>query len=173
MAAQEIDYTNVSRTTLANVNGDIKFSHVGFNYPSRPDIKIFRDLCLNIRSGQTIAIVGESGSRKSTVVSPLQRFYDVDSGQITLDGVDIQKLRVKCALDAESEKVVQDALDQVMLHRMTIVVAHRLSTIRGANVIAVVKNGVIAEKGKHEKLINIKDGICVSLVTLHTSSSAS
>ncbi|GJY11973.1 ABC transporter B family member 11-like protein [Tanacetum coccineum] len=91
----EIDYTDVSGTTLANVYGDIKFSHVGFNYPSRPDIKIFKDLCLNIRFGQTVAIVGESGSGKSTVVSPLQRFYDVNSGQIMLDGVDIQKLRVK------------------------------------------------------------------------------
>lgn len=76
------------------------------------------------------------------------------------------------ALDAESEKVVQDALDQVMVERTTIVVAHRLSTIKGADAIAVVKNGVIAEKGKHESLLN-KGGAYASLVALHTSASSS
>lgn len=74
------------------------------------------------------------------------------------------------ALDAESERVVQDALDRVMVTRTTVVVAHRLSTIRGADVIAVVKNGAIVEKGKHETLINIKDGAYASLVALHLSS---
>ena len=76
------------------------------------------------------------------------------------------------ALDAESEKVVQDALDQVMVNRTTVVVAHRLSTIKNADVIAVVKKGVIAEKGKHETLIRIKDGAYASLVALHMSSSS-
>jgi ATP-binding cassette subfamily B (MDR/TAP) protein 1 len=75
------------------------------------------------------------------------------------------------ALDAESEKVVQDALDRIMVNRTTVVVAHRLSTIKNADLIAVVKNGVIVEKGKHEKLINIKDGFYASLVALHTSAS--
>lgn len=73
------------------------------------------------------------------------------------------------ALDAESERVVQDALDQVMVSRTTIVVAHRLTTIKGADLIAVVKNGVIAERGKHEALMGIKDGIYASLVALHSS----
>ncbi|KAJ0650995.1 putative ABC transporter, P-loop containing nucleoside triphosphate hydrolase [Helianthus annuus] len=75
------------------------------------------------------------------------------------------------ALDAESERVVQDALDRVMVDRSTVVVAHRLSTIKGADVIAVVKNGVIVEKGKHEELIGINDGFYASLVALHVSSS--
>lgn len=264
----KIDYTEESGTTLQNVKGDIEFIHVNFKYPSRPDIQIFKDLCLTIHSGQTVALVGESGSGKSTVVSLLQRFYDVDSGEITLDGVEIRKLKVRwlrqqmglvsqepvlfndtiraniaygkegnateaeimaatelanahkfisslhqgydtnvgergiqlsggqkqrvaiaraivkapkillldeatSALDAESEKVVQDALDRVIVHRTTVVVAHRLSTIQGVDVIAVVKNGVIAERGTHEKLINIKDGIYASLVALHTSASVS
>ncbi|KAI3968665.1 hypothetical protein MKX01_028815, partial [Papaver californicum] len=73
------------------------------------------------------------------------------------------------ALDAESERVVQDALDKVMVHRTTIVVAHRLSTIKNADVIAVVKNGVIAEKGKHDDLIKIENGVYASLVALHMS----
>lgn len=75
------------------------------------------------------------------------------------------------ALDAESEKVVQDALDRVMVSRTTVVVAHRLSTIKNADTIAVVKNGVIVEKGKHDKLINIRGGFYATLVALHTSAS--
>ncbi|XP_068661614.1 ABC transporter B family member 4-like [Aristolochia californica] len=75
------------------------------------------------------------------------------------------------ALDAESERVVQDALDRVMENRTTMVVAHRLSTIKGADLIAVVKNGVIIEKGRHEALINVKDGVYASLVALHVSAS--
>lgn len=77
------------------------------------------------------------------------------------------------ALDAESERVVQDALEKVMVNRTTVIVAHRLSTIKNADVIAVVKNGVIAEKGKHDTLMNIKDGVYASLVSLHTSASSS
>ena len=73
------------------------------------------------------------------------------------------------ALDAESEKVVQEALDRVMVNKTTLVVAHRLSTIRGADLIALVKNGVIAENGKHESLMDIKDSIYASLVALQTS----
>ena len=75
------------------------------------------------------------------------------------------------ALDAESERVVQDALDRVMVNRTTIVVAHRLSTIKNADAIAVVKNGVIVEKGNHDNLIKIKDGFYASLVSLHTKAS--
>ncbi|XP_050375437.1 ABC transporter B family member 4-like [Argentina anserina] len=263
----KIDSSDDSGTTIENVKGDIELRHVSFKYPTRPNVPIFQDLCLNIRHGKTVALVGESGSGKSTVISLLQRFYDPDSGHITLDGIEIQKLQLKwlrqqmglvsqepllfndtiraniaygkegnateaeviaaaemanahkfisslqqgydtivgergvqlsggqkqrvaiaraimkapkillldeatSALDAESERVVQDALDRVMVNRTTVVVAHRLSTIRSADLIAVVKNGVIAEKGKHETLINIKDGTYASLVALHASASS-
>ncbi|RDX73370.1 ABC transporter B family member 4 [Mucuna pruriens] len=248
----KIDPSDESGTTLDSVKGEIELRHVSFKYPSRPDIQIFRDLNLAIHSGKTVAIVGESGSGKSTVIALLQRFYDPDSGQITLDGVEIREFQLKwlrqqmglvsqepvlfnetiraniaygkggnateaeiiaaaelanahifisglqqgydtivgergtqlsggqkqrvaiaraiiknpkillldeatSALDAESERVVQDALDQVMVNRTTVVVAHRLSTIKNADVIAVVRNGIVAEKGKHETLINISD----------------
>lgn len=73
------------------------------------------------------------------------------------------------ALDAESERVVQEALDQVMVGRTTVVVAHRLSTIRGADIIAVLKDGAVAEKGRHDELMRIKDGTYASLVELSSS----
>ncbi|XP_004304810.1 PREDICTED: ABC transporter B family member 4-like [Fragaria vesca subsp. vesca] len=260
----KIDPSDESGMTMDNVKGDIELRNVCFNYPSRPDVQVFQDLNLVIHSGKTVALVGESGSGKSTVISLLQRFYDPNSGHITLDGVEIRKFHLKwlrqqmglviqepvlfndtiraniaygkegnateaeilaasesanahtfisglqegydtivgergvqlsggqkqrvaiaraiiksprivlldeatSALDAESERVVQDALDLVMLNRTTVVVAHRLSTIRNANVIAVVKDGAVVEKGKHETLISIKDGFYASLVALHNT----
>lgn len=76
------------------------------------------------------------------------------------------------ALDAESERAVQDALDKVMVNRTTVMVAHRLSTIRNADLIVVVKDGAIVEKGNHEKLIGIKGGVYESLVALHMNAAA-
>ncbi|KAJ8623580.1 hypothetical protein MRB53_032109 [Persea americana] len=258
----KIDPSDDTGMTLPDVKGDIEFQHVSFKYPMRPDVQIFRDLCLVVQSGKTVALVGESGSGKSTVISLLQRFYDPDVGRIMVDGIEIQRFQLRwlrlqmglvsqepmlfndtiraniaygkegnateaeilaaaesanahkftsglqqgyetvvgergiqlsggqkqrvaiaraiikepkillldeatSALDAESERVVQEALDQVMVNRTTIVVAHRLSTIKGADLIAVVKNGVIVEKGKHETLMNIRDGVYASLVALH------
>ncbi|KAI3759988.1 hypothetical protein L1987_50376 [Smallanthus sonchifolius] len=261
----EIDPNDESGMIIHHVKGEIELRHVSFRYPSRPDVEIFHDLCLTIHSGKTVALVGESGSGKSTIISLLQRFYNPDSGFITLDGYELQKFQLKwlrlqmglvsqepvlfndsiqaniaygkdgdateaeilaaseladahrfisgllqgyntmvgergvqlsggqkqrvaiaraivkspkillldeatSALDAESERVVQDALDKVMVNRTTIVVAHRLSTIKGADVIAVVKNGVIVEKGKHEDLINVKGGSYASLVAIQSTS---
>uniref|UniRef100_A0A0E0JMT7 MDR-like ABC transporter n=1 Tax=Oryza punctata TaxID=4537 RepID=A0A0E0JMT7_ORYPU len=248
---------------LEKVNGTIDLKHVNFKYPSRPDVQVFCDFTLDIPSGKTVALVGESGSGKSTVIALLERFYDPDSGTISLDGVELKNLKLSwlrdqmglvsqepvlfndtihaniaygrkgqvteeeiivvakaanahefisslpqgysttvgergtqlsggqkqriaiarailkdprillldeatSALDAESERIVQDALDQVMVSRTTIVIAHRLSTIKGANVIAVIKDGSIAEKGQHDSLMRTKGGVYASLVDLHT-----
>jgi ATP-binding cassette subfamily B (MDR/TAP) protein 1 len=70
------------------------------------------------------------------------------------------------ALDAGSEQVVQEALDRLMVGRTTIVVAHRLSTIRNAESIAVVQEGKIVEKGTHDELITRPDGAYAALVRL-------
>ncbi|XP_026446430.1 ABC transporter B family member 11-like isoform X2 [Papaver somniferum] len=264
----KIDSSSDSGITLVeDIKGEIVFRHVSFKYPIRPNVQVLHDLCLAIHSGKTIALVGESGSGKSTVISLLQRFYDPDSGQITLDGIEIQKFQLRwlrqqmglvsqepvlfndtiraniaygkegtateaeifaaaaqanahnfisglqqgydtmvgergvqlsggqkqrvaiaraivkgpkillldeatSALDAESERVVQDALDRVIVNRTTVVVAHRLTTIRNANVIGVVKNGTIVEKGNHNMLINMENGVYASLVALHMSGSS-
>ncbi|GAQ79040.1 ATP binding cassette subfamily B [Klebsormidium nitens] len=90
-----IDVDDLSGETPASVNGDIELRSVGFSYPARPDVKLFTNFSLSIRAGQTVALVGESGSGKSTVVSLIERFYDVTSGCVTLDGVDIRKLQLK------------------------------------------------------------------------------
>ncbi|KAL0398392.1 UNVERIFIED_CONTAM: ABC transporter B family member 9 [Sesamum radiatum] len=261
----KIDSSSDEGTTLASVSGLIEFQHVSFKYPTRSDVQIFKDLCLTIPPGKTVALVGESGSGKSTVISLIERFYNPDSGKIFLDKVEIQSFKISwlrqqmglvsqepilfndtiraniaygkkgdvreeeiieatkasnahnfisglpqgyatnvgergiqlsggqkqriaiarailkdpkillldeatSALDAESERIVQDALDRVMVNRTTVVVAHRLTTIVGADIIAVVKNGVICEKGRHDALMQIKDGVYASLVSLHTSS---
>ncbi|KAF0917813.1 hypothetical protein E2562_021484 [Oryza meyeriana var. granulata] len=248
---------------LEKVNGTIDLNHVNFKYPSRPDVQVFCDFTLGIPFGKTVALVGESGSGKSTVIALLERFYDPDSGTISLDGVELKNLKLSwlrdqmglvsqepvlfndtihaniaygrkgqvteeeivavakaanahefisslpqgynttvgergaqlsggqkqrvavarailkdprillldeatSALDAESERVVQDTLDQVTVSRTTIVVAHRLSTIKGADMIAVIKDGSITEKGQHNSLMRIKDGVYASLVNLHS-----
>ncbi|KQK09336.1 ABC transporter B family member 4 [Brachypodium distachyon] len=260
----EIDSSSSEGLTLDEVKGNIDFRHVSFKYPTRPDIQIFSDFTLHIPSGKTVALVGESGSGKSTVIALLERFYNPDSGTISLDGVEIKSLNINwlrgqtglvsqepvlfdntiraniaygkdgevteeeliaaakasnahefisslpqgydttvgergiqlsggqkqrvaiaramlkdpkillldeatSALDAESERIVQDALDHVMIGRTTVVVAHRLSTIKSADIIAVLKDGAIVEKGRHETLMNIKDGMYASLVELRAA----
>ncbi|KAL2341079.1 hypothetical protein Fmac_009019 [Flemingia macrophylla] len=261
-----IDSSSVEGTTLDTVKGDIEFQQVNFCYPLRPNIQIFKDFCLSMPAGKTIALVGESGIGKSTVISLLERFYDPDSGHILLDGVDIKRLKLSwlrqqmglvgqepvlfnesirsniaygkvggateeeiiaaaqaanahkfisslpygyetpvgergtqlsggqkqriaiarailkdprillldeatSALDAESERIVQEALDEVSINRTTVVIAHRLATIKGAHIIAVVKNGAITEKGGHDELMKIHGGLYASSVSLHPSAS--
>ncbi|KAK9463541.1 P-loop containing nucleoside triphosphate hydrolase protein [Lipomyces oligophaga] len=78
-----------------SVRGDIELSHVKFIYPSRPDVTVLGDMCLKIKAGQTVALVGASGSGKSTIIGLLERFYSPISGLITLDGHDITKLNTK------------------------------------------------------------------------------
>ncbi|KAG2575140.1 hypothetical protein PVAP13_7KG412000 [Panicum virgatum] len=232
---------------LAEVHGNIEFKEVTFSYPSRPDVMIFRDFSLFFPAGKTVAVVGGSGSGKSTVVALIERFYDPNEGQVLLDNVDIKTLQLRwlrdqiglvnqepalfattilenilygkpdatiseveaaatasnahsfisllpngyntmvgergtqlsggqkqriaiaramlknpkillldeatSALDADSESIVQEALDRLMVGRTTVVVAHRLSTIRNVNMIAVIQQGQVVETGTHDELL--------------------
>ncbi|KAG5535027.1 hypothetical protein RHGRI_022962 [Rhododendron griersonianum] len=91
----KIDSDNMNGQILESISGEVEFKNVKFAYPSRPDTLIFQNFNLKIPSGLTVALVGGSGSGKSTVIALLQRFYDPMGGEICLDGVAIDKLQLK------------------------------------------------------------------------------
>lgn len=80
---------------LGSVRGSVELRRVDFSYPSRPDVPILRGFSLSVPAGKTIALVGSSGSGKSTVVSLIERFYDPSAGQILLDGHDLRTLDLR------------------------------------------------------------------------------
>lgn len=254
----EVDVIN--EIDFKKVEGNISFENIGFAYPSRPDVTVLKDISLEIKSGEKIAIVGHSGAGKSTIVQLLMKLYPLNKGKILIDGENIakqditqlrsniavvpqevmlfggtifeniaygkptataaevfaaarkanaldfiesfpdkfetvvgergvklsggQRQRVAIArailkdpailildeatsaLDSESEKLVQDALNELMENRTTIIIAHRLATIRNVDVIYVLKDGKIAESGKHDELILKDEGIYANLVKL-------
>jgi ATP-binding cassette subfamily B (MDR/TAP) protein 1 len=90
-----IDATSTVGLQLKNSSGNIRFQDVKFAYPSRMEATIFNGFTLDIPAGKTVALVGSSGGGKSTVVQLIERFYDVDEGSISLDGMDIRTLNVK------------------------------------------------------------------------------
>ncbi|KAF3452294.1 hypothetical protein FNV43_RR02727 [Rhamnella rubrinervis] len=90
----KIDSDNLEGKILEDLSGVVEFKNVKFAYPSRPESVICKDLCLTILARKSVALVGASGSGKSTVLSLLQRFYDPMDGKILLDGVAIDKLQL-------------------------------------------------------------------------------
>ena len=239
---------------------EIEFRNVKFSYNS--DAEVLHGINFKIKKGQTVALVGQSGSGKSTIVDLIPRFYDVTEGEILIDGKNIRDYKLKelrnlmgyvnqtpilfndtilnnikfgqegsskedieraakianaydfimetekgfetnigdggcklsggqrqrisiarallknppilildeatSALDTESERLVQEAIEQLMKNRTSIVVAHRLSTIKNADIIIVLNEGQIVEVGKHEELI-AKQGIYYKLHNLQNS----
>ncbi|XP_061354281.1 ABC transporter B family member 1-like isoform X2 [Gastrolobium bilobum] len=90
-----IDRNSESGLELETLTGLVELKNVDFSYPSRPEVLILNNFSLNVPSGKTIALVGSSGSGKSTVVSLIERFYDPSSGQVLLDGHDVKNLKLR------------------------------------------------------------------------------
>jgi subfamily B ATP-binding cassette protein MsbA len=233
-------------TILKDVKGDVVFENVAFSYSGSESI--LHDINLTAKSGETIAFVGPSGGGKSTIINILMRFYEINSGRILIDNLNIshvtldslrsnislvpqetilfsgtvlenikygnlavsvdevisaakkanadlfiqnlpkkydteigergiqlsggQRQRIAIArailknpkillldeatsaLDVESENLVQEALENLMIGRTTFVIAHRLSTILNADRIYVIDKGKIIQSGNHNELIN-------------------
>ncbi|KAI4366301.1 hypothetical protein MLD38_022191 [Melastoma candidum] len=79
---------------VSNVQGDMEFRNVSFKYPTRMDVTIFEDLNLKVSAGKSLAVVGQNGSGKSTVITLVMRFYDPQSGVILIDGCDIKRVNL-------------------------------------------------------------------------------
>jgi ABC-type multidrug transport system fused ATPase/permease subunit len=243
-----------------SISGDIVLKDVKFYYPSRKDVAVLKGIDISIKEGEKVAIVGQSGSGKSTIMQLLMKFYNIDKGCITIDNKNIddidlfqlrksigivpqevilfggsikenisygkpsaseqeiidaaeksncmefingfpdglgtivgdrgvklsggQRQRIAIArailkdptillldeatssLDAESERVVQEALELLMENRTSIIVAHRLSTIKDVDHIFVMENGKIVEKGTHDELAGKENGVYNKLAKL-------
>lgn len=249
----EHDSAIPSVSTKNKLKGKIQFDHVQFAYATRADKTVLDDVSFKIEAGERVAIVGSSGSGKSTIASLLYRFYDPNSGSILFDDQDSRSMDLKSlrdnlalvpqevllfggsireniaygkttateeeifeaaakanalefiesfpdkfetlvgergvqlsggqrqrvaiarailkdpsilildeatsALDSESELLVQDALDRLMEGRTSIIIAHRLSTVRKASNILVIDRGEVSESGTHSELIKIENGL--------------
>lgn len=95
MRVPKIDSADQQGKTVSNVKGDLEFKDIDFAYPSRIESLVLKKFSLRVTAGQTVGLVGKSGSGKSTVVNLLERFYNPIRGEIYLDGIDIRSLQLK------------------------------------------------------------------------------
>lgn len=91
----KIDAANTSGIVLEDLKGNIDLKDVYFRYPARLEVEVFAGFTLHVPCGKTAALVGQSGSGKSTVISLVERFYDPDSGEVLIDGINIKSLSLR------------------------------------------------------------------------------
>ena len=239
----------------SQINGNICLERLGFSYI--PGERIINDISLEIKSGETIALVGATGAGKSTIINLISRFYEFDSGDITIDGISIRKYDLKTlrnkvsvvlqdvflfadslfnnitlfdsriskdkvieaaknigvhdfieslpngydynvkergvmlsagqrqliaflrayiskpsilvldeatsSVDSYSEEIMQRAIDTLTKGKTSIIIAHRLATVKNADRIVVMNKGDIVEQGTHDELLKFKDGYYAKL----------
>src|SRR5206468_1585773 len=141
---------------------------VTFRYPGRLDrTPVLDDVDVTVPAGRTVAIVGRTGAGKSALVQLLPRLFDVEAGSVLLDGRDIRTLPLGwlrrpvvlvlddalSSVDAETERTILDQLRGFFRERTTILVAHRLTTVKEADLICVLDGGRVVELGDHESLL--------------------
>ncbi len=97
---EETDISDPDHPVLTVKDGSIRFDHVSFSYASKADKPVLQDICLDIPSGQTVGIIGGTGSSKSSLVQLIPRLYDVTSGSVTLGGVDVRAYGLGALRDA-------------------------------------------------------------------------
>jgi ATP-binding cassette subfamily B (MDR/TAP) protein 1 len=90
-----IDPTLEVGLSVKQAKGEVSFENVPFKYPTRPDVEVLRKFTIEAREGKTIALVGGSGSGKSTAIGLIERFYDVDSGAVNFEHIDVRKWHLK------------------------------------------------------------------------------
>ena len=144
--------------------GGVRFDHVTFHYGNHA-LPLYSELSVAIRPGERVGLVGHSGSGKTTFVKLIQRLYDVNSGRILIDGQDIADAPIlildeaTSSLDSESELLIQRAMERLMVGRTTLIIAHRLSTVKSLDRLLVFDKGRIVEEGRHEALVRLNGGI--------------
>ena len=246
-----------SALEIKSIRGEVEFKNVSFSY--RPDVPVLKNISFAAKPNELVALVGASGSGKTTIMNILLRFYEPETGELLIDGRDIRSITLKSlreviglvtqdvflfndtiqnnivygrkkfnssdiqnaaivaraadfiaelplqydtvvgergiflsngqrqrisiaravlkkpqilifdeatsSLDSESEKLIQEAMAEIMKNRTTFVIAHRLSTIIEADRILVIENGEIKETGTHRDLLK-KRGLYYSLYNL-------
>lgn len=133
----------------------VEFRNVSFYYSGLGSENILENINLTVNKGETLAIVGATGSGKTTMIDLLTRVYDVTSGEILVDGVNVKDYK-ESDLQDKIAVTSQKAMDKLTEGRTSFVIAHRLSTVKNADIILVLKDGDVIESGTHEELLDKK-----------------
>ena len=133
----------------------VEFRNVSFSYSGLGSENVLENINLTVNKGETLAIVGATGSGKTTMIDLLTRVYDVTSDEILVDGVNVKDYK-ESDLQDKIAVTSQEAMDKRTEGKTSFVIAHRLSTVKNADIILVLKDGDVIESGTHEELLDKK-----------------